>query len=62
MLFGGVCLGRVAVCVFTRNAPERGERGENRYILRNEANKSFRINTNDWEEVQKATRKRNRIR
>ena len=52
----------VAVCTFRGNAPERGKSDENRYILRNKANKSFRINTNAWEEVQKATRKRNEIR
>ena len=52
----------VAVCTFRGNAPERGKSDENRYILRNKANKSFRINTNEWEEVQKATRKRNEIR
>ena len=41
----------------------RGRRGgENRYFLRNEANKPFGINKNAWEEVQKATRKRNEIR
>ena len=35
----------------------RGEAsgGENRYILRNEANKPFRINKSSSEEVQKAT-------
>ena len=32
--------------------------GENRYILRNKANKSFRINKNSSKEVQKGTRKR----
>ena len=38
----------------------RGRRGEyNRYFLRNEANKSIRINKNSWKEVLKATKKRN---
>ena len=32
--------------------------GENRYILRNKANKSFRINKSSSKEVQKGTRKR----
>ena len=33
------------LCDFRRNATEGGEQGENRYILRNKANKSFRINS-----------------
>ena len=35
----------VAICTFRRNVSEGGEQGENRYILRNKANKSFRINS-----------------
>ena len=41
----------------------RGEASEggSRYILRNEANKSFIINKSVWKEGQKATRKRSEI-
>ena len=49
----------VAVCTFTRNALEGGEWGQNRYFLRNKANKSFRINNYSSKEVKKATKKGN---
>ena len=47
----------VAVCTFTRNALEGGEWGQNRYFLRNKANKSFGINKSSSEEVQKDTKR-----
>ena len=49
------------LCDFRRNAPGGSGRGKNKYKLRNKANKSFRINISAWEEVQKATKKRNEI-
>ena len=42
------------LCTFTRNAPEGGEWGENRYLLPNKANKSFRINKSSSGKVKKA--------
>ena len=52
----------MAVCAFTRNAPEGGGGGENRYFLRNEANKSFRINRYGFGSMfKKATQKRKSV-
>ena len=48
-------------CAFMRNVPEGGECGKDKYILRNEANKPFRINKSSSEEVQKAIKRRTEI-
>ena len=43
-------------CAFMRDVPEGGECGKDKYILRNKANKSFRINNSSSKEVQKPSK------
>ena len=49
------------LCAFMRDVPEGGECGKDRYILRNKANKSFRINKSSSKEVQKAIKRRTEV-